>query len=95
MPNKCKFIDKMGQYDAFSKEPELYFKEKPKKALGFGFTLIIIYVSLFIGIFIYKLIRMINRADVKFYDSCTFLGEIPSLKLNNEDFLWRISFRNS
>ena len=86
MPDKCKFIDEMGQYDAFSKEPELYFKGKPKKASALGFTLTIIYVSIFIGILIYKLIRMINRKDVKFYDSCTFLGEIPSIKLNNEDF---------
>ena len=86
MPDKCKFIDEIGQYDAFGKEPELYFKGKPKRASGFGFTLTILYVSMFIGIFLYKLIRMINRTDVKFYDSCTFLGVIPSLKLNNEDF---------
>jgi len=86
MPDKFKFLDEMGQIDVFSKAPELYFKGKPKKSSGFGLILTIIYVSIFIGIFIFKLVRMINRTDITFFDSYTFMGEIPSLKLNNEDF---------
>ena len=86
MPDKFKFLDEMGQIDIFNKAPELYFKGKPKKSSGFGLILTIIYVSIFIGIFIFKLVRMINRTDITFFDSYTFMGEIPSLKLNNEDF---------
>ena len=71
--------------DLFGKEPELYFKGKAKKPSKIGLVFTIIYIILYISFFIYKLIRMIKRTDVTFYDSYAY-NDFPSLKLTNENF---------
>ena len=84
---KCcdKTCDFFYGIDLFGKEPELYYKGKAKKPSKIGLVFTIIYIFLYIAFFLYKLIRMIKRVDVTFYDSYSY-NEFPSIKLTNENF---------
>ena len=72
--------------DLFGKEAEVYFKGKSKKSSTLGKVLTILYVIIYAAFFIYKLIRMIKKIDVNFYETTTYTGEIPSLYLDNDMF---------
>ena len=60
------------QLDLYGKEPDLYYKGKAKvnTILGLVFTILHIILSLFY--FLFKFIRMLERKDVKFYDTYAF-----------------------
>ena len=45
-----------------------------------------LYIIIYIAFFIYKLVRMIKKVDVTFYETRTYTGEIPSIELNSEIF---------
>ena len=79
----CKFFEDI---DLFGIEAEVYFKGKSKRSSMVGRVLTIIYGILYSAFFIYKLIRMLKKVDVNFYETTTFTGEIPSLYLDNEMF---------
>ena len=72
--------------DLFSKTPELYYKGRTQKSALIGRVFTIIYAILYAAFFVYKIIRMYLKIDVSFYETETFTGEIPSLKLNNNLF---------
>ena len=77
--------DFLTDFDLFGKIPELYYHGKSKKSSTFGITLTFIYIILYIAFLIYKLVRMVKRVDLTFYDSYTFHG-IPSINLTNNEF---------
>ena len=79
----CKSLE---DFDLFAKNPELYLKGKPQKSTTIGRIFTIIYGVIYAAFFIYKVIRMYLKIDVSFYDTETFTGEVPSLKLNNDLF---------
>jgi len=66
----CNFIKEI---DMFGKEPELYYKGKSKKTSSIGRIFTLLFISLYIAIIIYKVIRMIKKRDVTFFD--TFIYE--------------------
>ena len=72
--------------DLFSKTPELYYKGKSQKSALIGRIFTVIYAIIYAAFFIYKVIRMYLKIDVSFYETETYTGEIPSLKLNNDLF---------
>lgn len=78
----CHFL---YQFDLFSKNPDLYFKGQNKKSSKLGVVLTIFYIIVYIAFFIYKLIRMIKRKDIIFYDSYAY-KDFPEMKLTNEEF---------
>ena len=71
--------------DLFGKKPELYFEGKPKKSSCIGLILTFIYIALYIAFLIYKLVIMIKREKVTFYDTYSH-EELPSIELTNEIF---------
>ena len=77
--------DFLTDFDLFGKTPELYYKGRSKKSSTLGIVLTIIYIILYITFLIYKLVRMVKRVDVTFYDSYTFIG-LPSIKITNNEF---------
>ena len=79
----CKFFEDI---DLFGMEAEVYFKGKSKRSSTLGKILTIIYGILYAAFFIYKLVRMLKKVDVTFYETTTFTGEIPSLYLDNDMF---------
>ena len=70
----------------FGKEPELYYKTRSKKTSWIGRIFSVLFVTAYITFFIYKLIRMIKRTDVTFYDTFTYAEEPSKIKITNENF---------
>ena len=83
----CKwFCDFIKDIDMFGKMPEFYFKGKTKKTTWIGRIFTLIFLGLYMSFFIYKLVQMIKRVDVTFYDTFAFTGETPSIKLSSDNF---------
>ena len=70
----------------FGKTPEFYFQGRPKKVTTIGVIFTFIYIALYIVYFIYKLVKMIQRVEVTYYDTYAFTGEIPSIQLTSDNF---------
>ena len=84
---KCK--DKFEcfyEFDLFGKSPEFYYKRRAKKVSITGRIFTIIYSLIYSAFFVYKLIRMLKRVNVTFYDTFAYIGEIPSINITNENF---------
>ena len=79
----CKFL---YDIDLFGKEAELYYKGKSKRTSWFGTVFTITYIVLYFSFFLYKLIRMLQKVDVTFYDTYAFTGEPPHIKLSKDKF---------
>ena len=77
--------DFLTDFDLFGKQPEIYYHGKSKKSSTFGIVLTAIYIVIYIAFLIYKIIRMLKRIDLTFYDSYTFQG-LPSINLTNNEF---------
>jgi hypothetical protein len=78
----CEFISEL---DLFGKEPEFFYKGKSQKTSYVGRILSVLYAVLYVAFFIYKLVRMVNKLDIDFYETNAFTG-IPSIPLNNQNF---------
>jgi hypothetical protein len=70
----------------FGKEPELYYKKSSKKTSWMGRIFSILFVLAYFAFFVYKLIRMLQRKDVSFYDTFTYADEPSKVKITNENF---------
>ena len=79
---ECKVLT---DFDFFGKEPEFFYKGKSKKTSFFGLILSVLYIILYIAFFLFKLIRMIKKLDIDFYETYSFSG-IPLISLNNQNF---------
>ena len=78
----CEFL---SQFDLFGKEPGLYFKGKSQRTSIFGKVLTYFYIAIYAGFFAYKIVRMIEKVDISFYETYAFSGT-PSIKLTNDLF---------
>ena len=76
----CELI---SSFDLFGKEPEFFYKGKHQRVSWFGRIFSILYIALYATYLIYKLVRMIEKVDIDFYETYAFSG-IPSIKLNND-----------
>ena len=72
--------------DMFGKEPELYYKSRPKKTSWMGRILSFLFVLVYFAFFLYKLIRMLKRVDVTFYDTFTYTDKPPAVSLTHNNF---------
>ena len=86
----CEFI---SQFDLFGKEPELYFKGKSQRTSIFGKVLTYFYIFIYVGFFAYKIVRMLEKVDISFYETYAFSGT-PSIKLTNDLFYGGFSLGN-
>ena len=86
----CEFL---SQFDLFGKEPELYFKGKPQRTSIFGKILTYFYIFIYVAFFIYKIIRMLKKVDISFYETFAFSGT-PSIQLTNDLFYGGFSLGN-
>ena len=72
--------------DMFGKEPELYYKGRPKKTSWVGRILSFSFVFIYLAFFIYKLVKMLKRVDVTFYDTFTYAPSPPVIPITHENF---------
>ena len=88
---KCKYLKDV---DMFGKEPELYYKGSSKKTSWIGRIFSILFVLAYFAFFVYKLIRMLQRKDVTFYDTFTYADEPSKVKITNENFYGGFGIEN-
>ena len=81
----CRLLNRID-VDMFGKEPEFYYDRKSKKNSLIGKIFSIIFVAIYFGFFIYKLIRMLKKVDITFYDTFTYEEKPPSIKITKENF---------
>ena len=91
-PLNCHLIHDI---DFFGKDPELYYKGKNKKSTLIGRVFTVLYILIYIAFFLYKLIRMLKKIDVTFYQNTAFTGDIPSIHLTNEIFYGGFALSNA
>ena len=72
--------------DMFGKEPELYYKGSPKKTSWIGRIFSVSFILIYFAFFAYKLIKMLKKHDVIFYDTFAYAEEPPYVKITNEIF---------
>ena len=87
-------LQTLKNLDLFGKEPDLYYKGNQKKTSWVGRILTLLYIIIYFAFFLYKIIRMVNKVDVTFYETYAFTGEIPSAILNKEIFAGGIGLIN-
>ena len=80
---KCRMVKDI---DMFGKEPELYYKGRPKKTSWIGRILSFSFVIIYFAFFLYKLIRMLKKIDVTFYDTFTYAPKPPAVKITHNNF---------
>ena len=80
---KCRVLKDV---DMFGKDPELYYKGRPKKTSWIGRILSFSFVFIYLAFFIYKLIRMLKKIDVTFYDTFTYAPQPPAVKISHNNF---------
>ena len=80
---RCRLVKDI---DMFGKEPELYYKTRPKKTSWIGRILSVAFVLIYFGFFLYKLIRMLKRTDVTFYDTFTYAAKPPQVPITHDNF---------
>ena len=81
--------------DLFGKEAELYYKGKNKKSTLIGRIFTILYVVIYLAFFVYKLVRMLQKVDVTFYQTTAYTGEPPYIHLTNENFYGGFALSNA
>ena len=79
---ECELLE---EFDLFGKVPQFFYKGRPQRVSWFGRIFSIFYIILYGAFFIYKLVRMLQKVDIDFYETYAFSG-IPTIKLNNDLF---------
>ena len=86
MAKKCRInCNFFNDLDLFGKTPEFFYKGKSKKTSYVGIILSFLYVILYIAFFVFKLVRLIKKLDIDFYETYSFIGT-PSISLNHQNF---------
>ena len=80
---RCNYLKEI---DMFGKDPEIYYKGRPKKTSWIGRILSILFVIIYLAYLIYKIVRMLQKKDVTFYDRFTYVKEPSKIKITNENF---------
>ena len=88
---KFKFIKII---DIFGKNVELYYKGKEKKTSYYGSLLTITYALIYIGFFLYKFVRMLQRKEITFYDTYAYVDKPPIINITNENFYGGFALEN-
>ena len=82
------------EFDLFGKEPDLYYKRKSKKTSWIGRFFTRLFLLSYFSFFIYKIIRLLRKTDVTFYDTFVYKSEPPKVKLTNENFYGGFALEN-
>ena len=84
------WLEKLGErikdFDLFGKEPDLYYKGKSKKTSWMGRFFTYLYLLSYFSFLFFKIIILIRKTDITFYDTLTYSSEPPKIKVTNENF---------
>jgi len=88
---RCRLVKDI---DMFGKEPELYYKTRPKKTSWIGRILSVSFVLIYFGFFLYKLIKMLKRTEVTFYDTFTYAPKPPQVHITHNNFYFAFALQD-
>ena len=77
--------------DLFGGDVNIYYKGRPKRNSWIGRILTLCYAGIYIFFLIFRLIKMINKEDVTFYDTYAFNGKPPYMKINSEIYSFGVA----
>ena len=89
--NKYKNFSIFKEIDLFGKEPDIYYKGKQRKTTWMGRICTWLYIIIYIFFFVYKLVRMFKRLDVKFSETNSSTGGLPKIHMTKELFTYAIA----
>lgn len=73
-------------FDIYAKRVGFFFQMKQKIGSYFGLFLTLSYIIISIVLFIYCLICVIQRTEIKVYDSTLYAQEMPIIDLDKNSF---------
>ena len=73
-------------FDLFGKEPDLYYKGKSKKTSWIGRLFTHIFLLSYFSFLFYKIIRLLRKDDISFYDTFAYSSEPPKVNVTSENF---------
>ena len=88
------FCNLLKENDMFGKQAILYFDKENQKSSIIGIIFTLLYYTLYILFFLFKLKRMYNHLDVMSYDTFTYISRNPSIKLSNDNFYGGFALEN-
>jgi len=68
--------------DIYSKRIGFFYKNKERIGSYYGFFLTMVYIFASLVLFIYQIIRTIQRSEVKVYDTTVYAKEMPSIDVD-------------
>ncbi len=71
-------------FDLFGKRIGLYYKGNEIRNTYFGSIFSLGFLIIYLAYFLYRLLRLIRREDVVFYDTFEYLEQPPSIQLTND-----------
>ena len=82
-------------FDIYSKRISFFYNKKEKISSIFGLLLTITYILFSIILFIYYLVIIIHKKELKVYDSTVYSKETPSLNANSTHIYFAFGIENS
>ena len=69
-------------FDIYGRRISFFFNSKEKIGSLFGFILTVLYIILLIILFLYHIIKVLRRSQVKTHDSTVYSQDTPSIQIN-------------
>ena len=82
------------KFDIYAKRVGFFFNKQEKIGSYFGLLLTLLYALISIILFIYNLISVFKRDEIKVYDSTLYLQEMPIIDLDKNSFYFAFGMEN-
>ena len=77
---------KLNLFDMYSKRTSFFYKNHEKISSFLGFFLTLVYITASIILFIYHVIIIVQRQELKVYDTTMYAKEMPSIDVDSSQF---------
>ena len=82
------------KFDIYAKRVGFFFNKQEKIGSYFGLLLTLLYALISIILFIYNLISVFKRDEIKVYDSTLYSQEMPIIELDKNSFYFAFGMEN-
>ena len=81
-------------FDIYSKRISFFYDKRDKVGTVFGLILTFLYVVITLILFLYYLIKIVKRSDVKSHESTLYSQGLPSININPKLFYFAFGLEN-
>ena len=78
-------LNRLG-FDMYSKRTSFFYKNREKIGSFFGFFLTLVYIITSIILFINEVVIILNRKELKVYDTTMYAKEMPTIDIDSNNF---------